>query len=222
MTHSWITLVRASHSIWIKSIFISVGAWPVQLLLVIVAKERIVWNISSLNNYRDRFLQLGRIHFLREPRTLHCPKKYQYFYYIFWCLTMTSMSTQQHASKIHKHFFKWNTWYAITFHNMSRCYQKKNPCKVKYMHTISVPLVVVEDRPPPHMIVKRFGCTTIHKKRYINASSFIIIHSILICSAKFVLLLLISIIQHWIFNYAFSISLFFHLNEFIVTLIINI
>ncbi len=23
---------------------------------------------------------------------------------------------------------------------------------------------------PPHMIVKRFGCTTIHKKRYINAS----------------------------------------------------
>ncbi len=26
------------------------------------------------------------------------------------------------------------------------------------------------------MIVKRFGCTTIHKKRYINASSFIHIH----------------------------------------------
>ncbi len=25
-------------------------------------------------------------------------------------------------------------------------------------------------RDPPHMIVKRFGCTTIHKKRYINAS----------------------------------------------------
>ncbi len=32
----------------------------------------------------------------------------------------------------------------------------------------------VEER-PPHMIVKRFGCTTIHKKRYINAS--FIIHS---------------------------------------------
>ncbi len=30
-------------------------------------------------------------------------------------------------------------------------------------------LVVVEER-PPHMTVKRFGCTTIHKKRYINAS----------------------------------------------------
>ncbi len=30
-------------------------------------------------------------------------------------------------------------------------------------------LVVVEER-PPHIIVKRFGCTTIHKKRYINAS----------------------------------------------------
>ncbi len=30
-------------------------------------------------------------------------------------------------------------------------------------------LVVVEER-PPHMIVKRIGCTTIHKKRYINAS----------------------------------------------------
>ncbi len=30
-------------------------------------------------------------------------------------------------------------------------------------------LVMVEER-PPHMIVKRFGCTTIHKKRYKNAS----------------------------------------------------
>ncbi len=30
-------------------------------------------------------------------------------------------------------------------------------------------MVVVEER-PPHMTVKRFGCTTIHKKRYINAS----------------------------------------------------
>ncbi len=31
--------------------------------------------------------------------------------------------------------------------------------------------------PPPHMIVKRFGCTTIHKKRYINASIHSFIHS---------------------------------------------
>ncbi len=30
-------------------------------------------------------------------------------------------------------------------------------------------LVVVEER-PPHIIVKRFGCTTIHKKHYKNAS----------------------------------------------------
>ncbi len=32
-------------------------------------------------------------------------------------------------------------------------------------------------RDPPHVIVKRFGCTTIHKKRYINVS---FIHSLLI------------------------------------------
>ncbi len=41
--------------------------------------------------------------------------------------------------------------------------------------------VVVEERPPPHMIVKRFGCTAIHKKRYINAS---FIHSSFIHSRK--------------------------------------
>ncbi len=34
-------------------------------------------------------------------------------------------------------------------------------------------------RDPPHMTVKRFGCTTIHKKRYINAS---FIHSSLYSS----------------------------------------
>ncbi len=37
-------------------------------------------------------------------------------------------------------------------------------------------LVVVEDR-PPHMIVKRFGCTTIHKKRYIKCIIHSFIHS---------------------------------------------
>ncbi len=50
----------------------------------------------------------------------------------------------------------------------------KFPNDVLFFHRISLQsgcctLVVVEER-PPHMIVKRFGCTTIHKKRYINAS----------------------------------------------------
>ncbi len=36
-------------------------------------------------------------------------------------------------------------------------------------HSCESVKVVVEER-PPHMIVKRFGCTTIHKKCYINAS----------------------------------------------------
>ncbi len=48
---------------------------------------------------------------------------------------------------------------------------------VWWAHWRRCTLLVVEERPPPHMIVKRFGCTTIHNKALYKCIIHSFIHS---------------------------------------------